>query len=789
MSTDTRSGIEAMSLSIAAGGVCLLVVLFLVRQLNQCPRGTPKMNEIADKIKSGAKAFLRTEYLYLTGFVFVFFALLLILYTVQPPSSFKTDGIRYASSFLLGGILSAAAGWVGMSVATDANVRTTQAAHAHGLARALRVAYSGGAVMGFTVVGFGLLGLSIMYLLVNLGYGNSNTVTRLTFAGETLSGFGFGASSIALFARVAGGIYTKAADVGADLVGKIELEIPEDDARNPAVIADNVGDNVGDVAGMGADLFESFVGSIIAALTLAGGDLLLVMFPFWIAGAGAIASLLGYFAVRTKEGATQKQLLFANEKGVIVSSLFAVVFWAIIVNFLFEGREEEGWRLFGCISVGLVAGILIGQTTEYFTSYSYYPTQSIANAGITGPATVIIQGLGIGMISCVFPVLIIVGTILICNALEGQYGVATAAVGMLSTIGINVASDSYGAIADNAGGIAEMAGLDKRVRDITDQLDALGNTTAATGKGFAIGSAVLTALSLLAAFEDKAQVDSVDISDPVVLSGMLIGSMLPYLFSALTMLSVQKAAHAIMMEVLRQFREIPGLREGTADPDSDRCVAISSQNAVQEMILPGLYAVLSPLAVGFLIGPRCLTGMLGGSIASGMMLAITMANAGGAWDNSKKFVEIEGAHGGKRTPVHVACVIGDTVGDPFKDTSGPSLNILIKLMSIISLTMAPLMAGDSDWPVTWYIGLVCIILLIVGTYAVYYFFWKGVDTTVIDKDITTTHRNESAYSSTISLNARLKQQADEETPPEEAPVFTAAPIDEGAPTIDATEST
>jgi len=383
-----------------------------------------------------------------------------------------------------------------------------------------------------------------MFLLVNLGYGDTDSVTHLIYAGETLSGFGFGASSIALFARVAGGIYTKAADVGADLVGKIELEIPEDDPRNPAVIADNVGDNVGDVAGMGADLFESYVGSIIAAFTLAAGDPLLVMFPFWVAGSGAFASLLGYFAVRTKDGASQKELLFALQKGVIVSSAFVLVFWAIIVHFLFEGREEEGWKIYGCITVGLMAGVLIGRTTEYFTSYEYYPTQSIANAGVTGPATVIIQGLGIGMISCVFPVLIIVGTILICNSLRGQYGVAAAAVGMLSTLGINVASDSYGAISDNAGGIAEMAGLDERVRDTTDKLDSLGNTTAATGKGFAIGSAVLTALSLLAAFQDKAKVDSTDISDPVVLSGMLIGSMLPYLFSALTMLSVQKVSPA-----------------------------------------------------------------------------------------------------------------------------------------------------------------------------------------------------------------------------------------------------
>jgi inorganic pyrophosphatase len=474
-------------------------------------------------------------------------------------------------------------------------------------------------------------------------------------------------------------------------------------------------------------LFESFVGSIIAAMALANGDLALVMCPFWVAGAGVVASILGYFAVRTKDDANQKQLLFALHKGTIVAAIFTLIFSAVIVYFLFVGRESEGWRVFGCIVVGQVDGIVIGQITEYFTSYHYYPTRSIADAGVTGPATVIIQGLGVSMISCVFPVLVTVATILICDALANEYGIAMAAVGMLATLGLNVASDTYGAISDNAGGIAEMAHLDERVREVTDNLDALGNTTAATGKGFAMGSAVLTALSLLAAFKEKSKIEVVDIGDPIVLSGALIGAMLPFLFSALTMLSVQRAAHEIIIEVRRQFDTIPGLRDGDAEPDSDRCIAISTQSAIHEMILPGLYAILTPMAVGLLVGPRCLTGMLGGAISSGMCLAIMMANAGGAWDNSKKYVEIEGAHGGKHTPVHVACVVGDIVGDPFKDTSGPSLNILIKLMSIISLTMAPMIAGNGDWPADWWKGLFPIAVMVLGTYVVYRCFWKHAE--------------------------------------------------------------
>ncbi len=653
----------------------------------------------------------------------------------------NTDGIRIACCFLAGALLSGSAGWGGMTVATKANVRTAAAAMSGGLNDALRVAFTGGAVMGFLVTGLGLTGLSIAFFL--MAWGRESPIGHQSkLAVESLAGFGFGASSIALFARVAGGIYTKAADVGADLVGKVEADLPEDDPRNPAVIADNVGDNVGDVAGMGADLFESYVGAMIATATLADFDTLYIALPFWISGAGALASFAGYFLVKTK-GATQKELMAALHRGLWTSAVLELIFCAIIIGVFFGFTEpnnnipqwglDAGWKLYACITIGLAAGLMIAELTEYFTSYSCAPTQSITAAGVTGPATVIIQGLGIGMISCLPIMFVLVATIMGCNALSGKYGVSIAAVGMLSTLGICLATDAYGPVADNAGGIAEMADLPSSVRDTTDALDALGNTTAATGKGFAIGSAVLTALSLLNAFTEVVGVTSVNVFDPLVLAGIVFGASLPFLFAALTMLSVQKAAGAIILEVRRQFKEIKGLKEGKegVEADSDACVAIATKSSVEEMILPGTYAICAPLIVGFLVGPRCLVGMLGGSIASGAALAILMANAGGAWDNAKKYVEIEKAYGGKGTAVHKAVVVGDTVGDPFKDTSGPSLNILIKLSSMIALVIGPLIEGNSDWENAYY-GIIPIVLAVVISVPVYIYVWSAAPTVTED---------------------------------------------------------
>ncbi len=658
----------------------------------------------------------------------------------------RTDGIRISCCFVMGALLSGSAGWGGMAVATKANVRTAAAAMSGGLNDALRVSFTGGAVMGFLVSGLGLTGLSIAFYLMTLGRDSvepfPDLQSRAKLAVDSLAGFGFGASSIALFARVAGGIYTKAADVGADLVGKVEADLPEDDPRNPAVIADNVGDNVGDVAGMGADLFESYVGAMIATATLADFNTTYVLLPFWVSGAGALASFIGYFMVHTK-GSSQKELMSALHMGTVTSAVLQVIFCAIIIGVFFGFTDYDsavpawsylaGWKLFACIVIGLLAGLMIAELTEYFTSYSCAPTKSITAAGVTGPATVIIQGLGIGMISC-FPIMfVLVVTIMGCNALSGNYGVSLAAVGMLSTLGICLATDAYGPVADNAGGIAEMAELPSSVRDTTDALDALGNTTAATGKGFAIGSAVLTALSLLNAFTSVVNINDVNVFNPLVLAGIVFGASLPFLFAALTMLSVQKAAGAIILEVRRQFREIKGLREGKegVEADSDACVAIATKSSVEEMILPGTYAICAPLIVGFLVGPRCLVGMLGGSIASGAALAILMANAGGAWDNAKKYVEIEKSYGGKGTAVHKAVVVGDTVGDPFKDTSGPSLNILIKLSSMISLVIGPLIEGNDDWD-NWYFGLIPIALALIITVVVYHYVWSGGPTITED---------------------------------------------------------
>jgi K(+)-stimulated pyrophosphate-energized sodium pump len=582
-----------------------------------------------------------------------------------------------AIAYLAGTICSATAGFIGMSVAVRANVRTAAAAM-HGLNPALRIAFSSGTVMGITVVGIGLLGVTILYVIFQ-------DIT-------VVAGFGFGASSIALFARVGGGIFTKAADVGSDLVGKIEAGIPEDDPRNPGVIADNVGDNVGDVAGMGADLFESYVSSIIAAIALAtvgtagaivGWDDDKAVLPLMLAGAGIVAAILGTFVVRSSEQANFGQLLWALRRGIFASAILLAVFALVVVLAL-----DMDIKWFWAIITGLTAGIIIGLSTEYYTSYDYKPTQQIAESSQTGAATVMISGIATGMISTVVPLVAVAFTIIIAFELSGFYGVALAGVGLLSTLGITLATDAYGPVADNAGGIAEQAQLDPEVRERTDALDALGNTTAATGKGFAIGSAALTSLALLAAFAIAADIKTINLLEHTTIVGILFGAMLPFLFSAFTMKAVGRAAMDIVAEVRRQFREIPGLLEGTAEPDYNECVDIATKGALKEMIVPGLMAVAAPLATGFVLGVEALGGMLIGAVGSGFMLAIMMATAGGAWDNAKKYVEL-GHYGGKGSDAHKAAVEGDVVGDPFKDTSGPSLNILLKLMAIVSLVFAP----------------------------------------------------------------------------------------------------
>ena len=687
-----------ITLTFAGALLALFFAFLTAKKVLKFSEGNSLMKKISSSIKKGADAYLKRQY----KIVLVFFGVMFVVLSVMAVFGLLTPYVPFA--FITGGFFSALSGFIGMKIATSSNSRTANACQ-DGLNRGLRVAFSAGCVMGFTVVGLGLLDISVWFFILKFVFCLSNEA--ITSAMLT---FGMGASSMALFARVGGGVFTKAADVGADLVGKVEAGIPEDDPRNPAVIADNVGDNVGDVAGMGADLYESYVGSVISASALgvaAFHSLEAMALPMLISAIGVVCSIIGTFLVRTKEGANQKQLLSALSRGTNFSAVLIGIVSFPLVYFVLG---KDNWTLYFAILAGLISGVLIGQATELFTSDSYKPTKNLAATSETGTATIIISGLSVGMISTLLPIIIVSVCVLVAffvsgggySASLGLYGIALAAVGMLSTLGITLATDAYGPVADNAGGIAQMAGLDKKVRERTDALDSLGNTTAATGKGFAIGSAALTALALMASYIDKVnaieggalKISNLNITNPTVLVGLFIGACLPFVFAALTMNSVGRAAQSVVVEVRRQFREIAGLMEGKSEADYARCVDLCTKASLREMVLPTVVAVAVPIIVGMILGCTGVVGMLAGATASGFLMAVFMSNSGGAWDNAKKYIE-SGVHGGKGSDNHKAAVVGDTVGDPFKDTAGPAINILIKLLSMVSIVFAAVVVNFS----------------------------------------------------------------------------------------------